>query len=179
MAQPETKSRPTPRREAHAPSSIARAIGVRPEAGKRPGASSGTPPKRNVLPLVWSVLFLVGGGLILYTLPDRSNDAIPDVWSPTATSDVTALQTEVRAGGEQQGDLLRLTWPAHPEAESYRVQFATNGIGLMPISVNGNVFLYDLASNVLGLPSRFTWQVTALMADGSEVVSPARAFSLE
>jgi hypothetical protein len=41
------------------------------------------------------------------------------------------------------------------------------------------VFLYDLASNVLGLPSRFTWQVTALMADGSEVVSPARAFSLE
>lgn len=152
----------------------------RPITASSSGAgNSDAAPRRNVLPLVWSILFLVGGGLILYTLPNRSEESVPDVWDPAATGAVVALKTDVRSGGEQQGDLLRLTWPAHPEAESYRVQFAANGIAMTPVEALGNVFLYDLKSNVLGLPSQFTWQVTAVMADGSEVVSPMREYSLE
>jgi len=154
----------------------------RPAGGRPPGRpeATGDPaPRRNVLPLVWAVLFLVGGGLIFATLPNRSKNAVPDVWNPTAVSGASELEAGLRSGGEQQGDLLRLTWPAHPDAASYRVQFAANGMGLTPVSVNGNVFLYDLASNVLGLPARFSWQVTAVMADGSEVTSPSQSYTLD
>jgi hypothetical protein len=178
MAQSKSRSRPTPRRETRPSDSIARSIGVRPEPRASNAPAHRPTAQRNVLPLVWSVLFVVGGGLILYTLPNRSKDAPPDVWNPTATS-AAALKTEIRPGGGQQGDLLRLTWPAHPDAESYRVHFATNGVGLTPVNVIGNVFLYDLASNVLGLPAHFTWQVTAVTADGSEVVTPPQSFTRE
>jgi hypothetical protein len=128
---------------------------------------------------VWGALFLVGGIALWMAVPGTGGSShVPEVWRETtgpATTD--AMQSNVRTGGALQGDLLRLEWPSHPHAHQYRLRFLdTSGNGPAPVTVQGTVFLYDMRSNALHLPPSFTWEVTAVLTDGSEVVTPRRLF---
>ena len=142
------------------------------------GPAPARPRTRRVLPAVWGALFVLGGIAIWASLGRRS-EPLPEVWKQTAQEErsVGALEAEVRPGGGRQGDLLRLEWPAHPSAKGYRVRFVTqDGYGPAPVTLSSTVFLYDLATNVLHLPEAFDWEVTAVLADGSEIVSPPRRY---
>ena len=89
-----------------------------------------------------------------------------------------ALRTDVRPGGGVQGDLLRLEWPQHPRAQEYQIRFRdSGGSGPAPVTVSGTVFLYDMKSNALRLPEKFTWEVSAVLPDGSEIVTPRQGFA--
>jgi hypothetical protein len=90
---------------------------------------------------------------------------------------VSGLASVIRAGGREQNELLRIEWPAHPRAERYLLRFLDeSGRGPAPVTVQGTVFLYDLESDVFHLPSTFQWEVTAVLTDGSHVVTPASRF---
>jgi len=148
----------------------------RPRPVRRPVPAS---RRRNPIPL-WGALFLVGGAVIWFSLSGpRREPAVPDVWHETRGEETAVqLQSELRPGGDVHGDLLKLEWPAHPNAREYRVRFRdARGAGPAPVVVQGNVFLYDLRSNALHLPPAFTWDVTAVLPDGSEVVTPPRRFA--
>jgi hypothetical protein len=102
------------------------------------------------------------------------------VWRGTAEPETAAeaLQSGLRPGATRgHGDLLRLWWPVHPLAREYRLTFrGPAGGGPDPVNVRGNIFLYDLDSNALQLPAEFTWEVAAVLPDGTEVRSPPRSY---
>jgi hypothetical protein len=106
--------------------------------------------------------------------------ALPEVWRGTTEPDAAAeaLQSGLRPGAARgHGDLLRLWWPVHPLALEYRLTFrGAAGEDSAPVSVRGNIFLYDLDSNALHLPAEFTWEVAAVLPDGTEVRSPPRSY---
>ena len=88
------------------------------------------------------------------------------------------LRSGTRTTGTDQGDLLRLEWPPHPRAQGYVLRFMDRyGNGPAPLPVQGTVFLYDLESDVLALPREFEWEVSALLPDGSHVVTPRSRYS--
>ncbi len=130
-------------------------------------------------PVLWGVVLLGGGLAIWHSIAGWTS--VPEAWRATSgvegpTTDMVSI---VRAGGSQQGDLLRLEWPAHPKASAYHVRFrGPSGRVPTPVPVQGTIFLYDLRSNVLQLPREFDWEVTAVLADGSEVVTPSQHVSL-
>lgn len=104
---------------------------------------------------------------------------VPEVWNeatgPSGPTD--EMQSALRPAGPTQGSLLRLEWPSHPNAESYRIQFLdSRGLGPAPVPVQSTVFMYDMRSNVLNLPSEFEWVVVAILPDGSEIVTPPRRY---
>jgi len=138
----------------------------------RPGRVSWSPPR-------WGILLLAGGIATWQSISER--ERLPVAWRQSAGEGAAAqLQAELRPGGARRGDLLRLEWPAHPSASSYRVRFAAgDGNPRAPISVPGTVFLYDLDSNVLRIPRDFEWEVSAVLEDGSEVVTPAQRVTLD
>jgi hypothetical protein len=142
-----------------------------PAAARRPRVPSGA----------WGALLFLGGALVWASVPDPvDRGSLPEVWrgtgEPRAAAD--ALQAGLRPGRTRgRGDLLRLSWPAHPLAREYRLTFRLpGGGGPEPVTVRGNIFLYDLDSNALRLPAEFTWEVAAVLPDGSEVRSPARSY---
>jgi hypothetical protein len=107
----------------------------------------------------------------------EERERLPDEWCATTGPDGPAarMSAEVRPGGPRQSDLLRLEWPPHPSATSYLVHFRrSDGRKASPIEMRGTVFLYDLDANAMRLPMSFVWEVSALLPDGSEVVTPAR-----
>jgi hypothetical protein len=126
---------------------------------------------------MWGILLLTGGVLAWAATP-RERATLPDVWKVTvAGTDAQAeMRSQIRDLGDGTSPLLRLEWPEHPDAEQYRIRF--RGIdgapGPSPLAVQSHVFLYDLRSDVLRLPDEFEWEVTAVLPDGSEVVSPWR-----
>lgn len=127
----------------------------------------------------WGAVLLAGGLATWHSIPSR--EAVPEVWRETAGPGGTAdLAAELRPGDSRGGELLRLEWPAHPRARSYRVRFAgTGGRPRPPIPVQGTVFLYDLRSDVLQLHRDFEWDVSAVLPDGNEVVTPTRRVTLD
>lgn len=129
-------------------------------------------------PVLWGAVFLLGGMAVFSTVP-RTGDPLAEPWK--ASTDPTAAAREmmsaVHASAGEAG-LLKLEWPAHPEARGYRVRFRDpQGHVLAPVTVDHNVFLYDLESDVLGLPDDFEWQVSAVLRDGTEVVTPPKVHS--
>lgn len=126
---------------------------------------------------VWGILLLAGGILTWSVIP-RSRPDVPDVWKVSAASSATESQmiSTIRELGSDSPTLLRLEWPEHPAAVEYRIRFRTSdgAPGPTPLAVRSSVFLYDLQSDVLALPRVFEWEVTAVLPDGSEIVSPWR-----
>jgi hypothetical protein len=107
--------------------------------------------------------------------------SVPKAWQGAPEAGPSAaLQASVRSAGPTQGELLRLEWPSHPTAESYVVRFeGVNGFETSPIPVLGNVFLYDLRSDVFALPESFRWSVTAVMADGTQVTTGSAHYEMQ
>ena len=134
---------------------------------------------RKILPVLWGVV-LLGGGIVVWSSSRGRVDPVPGVWKETSgpAGPVSELRNDVRTSGPDQGDLLRLEWPTHPRAESYLLRFQGEGRPPIPVPVQGNVFLYDLQSDVLRLPRDLEWEVSAILADGSEVVTPSRRIEL-
>ncbi len=126
---------------------------------------------------VWGVIF-VAGGVAVWASISKPTGEVPAVWRvSSANADAASQMTSViRELGSDAPDLLRLEWPAHPSATEYRIRFQSERGQLAPVSVRSPVFLYDLESNVLRLPSSFEWEVAAVLPDGSEVVSPWRSY---
>lgn len=131
-------------------------------------------PRAPRAPVVWGIVLLAGGVAAWHSIVDR--ETVPEAWQETAgpTGPASHMAAELRSGGPS--DLLRLKWPAHPSARSYEVRFEG---APAPVTVQGTVFLYDLQSNVLNLPSDFDWQVSAVLSDGSEVVTPPQHVDLD
>jgi hypothetical protein len=126
-------------------------------------------------------LLLVGAGIFVWSILSDDRPSVPKAWQGSAPEGSAGgtLQASVRSAGPGQGDLLRLEWPAHPKAESYVVRFeGVNGFATSPIPILGNVFLYDLKSDVFNLPDAFRWSVTAVMADGMQVTTGSASFQL-
>jgi hypothetical protein len=126
-------------------------------------------------------LLLVGAGCFAWSVLSDKRPSVPKAWQGAgANSPAAALHAGIRSAGPGQGDLLRLEWPAHPKAESYIVKFeGVNGFASSPIPVLGNVFLYDLKSDVFALPESFRWSVTAVMADGTQVTTGTANYAIE
>jgi len=131
---------------------------------------------RRPFPLaMWGILLVTGGVLTWAVIPHR-RPPVPDVWRISAVGADAQMTSTIRDPGHGAAPLLRLEWPAHPQAVEYRLRFrALDGTpGPTPLAVPTPVFLYDLHSDVLRLPREFEWEVTAVLPDGSEVVSPWR-----
>ena len=131
-------------------------------------------PRANRGPVLWGIVLLAGGLAAWHSVADR--ETVPVAWQETAgpSGPASRMAAELRSGGPS--DLLRLEWPAHPRARSYEVRFEGASA---PVTVQGTVFLYDLQSNVLHLPSDFGWEVSAVLPDGSEVVTPSQRVDLD
>jgi hypothetical protein len=130
------------------------------------------PPSRS---LRWGLVLLAGGVATWSVIEEPQR--VPEAWCETGGPDgpATHMKAEVRPGGSRQSDLLRLEWPPHPSATSYFVRFqGSDGRKASPIVVRGTVFLYDLDVNALRLSRTFAWEVSAVLRDGSEVVTPAK-----
>lgn len=139
------------------------------------------PPRTRVPALAWGALLIFGGAAVWASVPGPAEGrGVPDVWRGTGEPAAAAreLQADVREGATHaRGDLLKLWWPAHPRAESYRITF--DGAGMeapVSVKVRSNLFLYALDSNALHLPPEFTWEVAAVLPDGSEVMTPPRRY---
>ncbi len=120
-------------------------------------------------------LLFLGAGCFVWSILSERNPTVPKAWQTNGTSSApdAGLHASLRSAGPEQGQLLRLEWPAHPKAESYLVQFrGPNGFETAPIHVLGSIFLYDMKSDVFNLPDSFRWTVTAVMADGTQVTGP-------
>jgi hypothetical protein len=127
--------------------------------------------KRELITVLWGVLFL-SGGVAVWFATSKKPETLAEPWRESSSS-VAGLTSDTRPNGGEQSNLLRLEWPAHPRAEGYLIRFLDrNGNGPAPIPVQGSVFLYDMQSDVLNLPDRFLWEVTALLSDGTKVVTP-------
>ena len=146
-----------------------------------PSRDPAAPPRAHVPPVAWGALLLFGGVLVWASVPGpAAHGSVPEVWRGTGepAAAVQELQSGLRPGAARgHGDLLRLWWPEHPLAEEYRLTFHGPAGGTTgPVTVRGNIFLYDMDSNALHLPAEFLWEVAAVLPDGSEVRSPARSF---
>jgi hypothetical protein len=133
---------------------------------------------RSLPPLVWGLLLVAGGFLTWKAVP--RHEAAP-AWIASAGPATTASVAGPAAGGMTSGieelretpPLLRMEWPAQPGASGYRILFHVDGEAIAsPLTSPTPVFLYDLDSNILGLPDRFDWAVSAVLPDGREIVSP-------
>jgi hypothetical protein len=71
--------------------------------------------KRELLTVLWGVLFL-GGGVAVWFATSKKSEPLAEPWRETSGS-VTGLISDTRPSGGEQGNLLRLEWPAHPRAE--------------------------------------------------------------
>jgi hypothetical protein len=123
---------------------------------------------------LWAAVFLAGG-IAVWTAAPR-DEAHPSPWRQTAdpSGASAGLDSEIRASAGEPG-ILRLEWPSHPRARSYRLRFrGGDGAPLPPVTLEGTVFLYDLRSDVLDLPDSFEWEVAAVLRDGSEIVAAPR-----
>jgi len=126
-----------------------------------------------VVPTLWGGVFLAGGVAVWMAVP-RVDHPVATAWRASEASPGRELRSEIRAGAGEPA-LLKLEWPAYPEAQGYRLRFRdAEGRTLPPVTVESTVFLYDLGSDVLDLPSSFEWEVAAVLRDGSEVVAPPR-----
>jgi hypothetical protein len=128
-----------------------------------------------LIPVLWGGVFLAGGIAVWMTVP-RPNAPLAPPWRAGADPSLAVqdLTSAVR-GGAGEPDLLKLEWPAHPDARGYRLRFRdAAGHPRPPVTVESNVFLYDLKRDVLDLPESFQWEVSAILDDGSEVVAPPR-----
>ena len=123
---------------------------------------------------LWGLVFAAGGIAVWIAAP--AGKRAPSPWGQVL---------EAGAGGEGMGsyvrwtegqpEILRLEWPAHPNARSYRLRFRSlDGAPLPPVTLQNTVFLYDLRRDVLDLPESFEWEVAAVLQDGSEIVAPPR-----
>jgi hypothetical protein len=127
-------------------------------------------------------VLLIAAGWIVWAMLSEKKASVPEMWQQVRVRDSVSddLQAAVRAGGPGQGSLLRLEWEAHPAAASYLIEFeGGDGFRTSPIPSMGNVFLYDLKSNVFGLPQRFRWTVTAVMPDGTQIAGASSSFQHE
>jgi hypothetical protein len=133
---------------------------------------------RRVVRLLWGFLLVLGGSLVWNSI-SRQDPEVADVWrislaSPDASAGMTSA---IRRLDSDRPALLRLEWPAHPNAVEYHLRFRSGtNAAPPPVAVQRPVFLYDLESDVLRLPDRFDWEVAAVLPDGSEVVSPWRSY---
>jgi len=146
-----------------------------------PARDPAASPRAHVPSAAWGALLILGGALVWASVPGpAAHGSLPEVWRGTGESAaaVQELQSGLRPGAARgHGDLLRLWWPEHPLAREYRLTFhGPAGQSTGPVSVRGNIFLYDLDSNALRLPAEFAWEVSAVLPDGSEVLSPARSY---
>ena len=130
--------------------------------------------------LRWGVVFLCGGIAVWSSIRGRS-DPVPEVWKATSgpAGRASRMESDVRKSGPHPGDLLRLEWPPHPGAQSYLLRIRGEGRAPISVNVSGNVFLYDLQSDVLHLPRELEWEVSAVLADGSQAVTPSRRIALD
>ncbi|MBZ0266723.1 hypothetical protein K8I85_01075 [bacterium] len=146
-----------------------------PEAIRRGRARPTVSRARSLSLVLWGALLAAGGFLAWRSVPDGTT-GLPAAWTGRATSaDVAGPRMlsgiQDAAGGGQP--LLRMEWPEVAGAEEYRILFRVDGQAVArPLPTGSPVFLYDLESNVLGLPDRFDWSVSAVMRDGREIVSP-------
>jgi hypothetical protein len=133
-------------------------------------------PRRGLHPALFGLLLVAGGVAVWGSIrPERSE--VPDVWNETTGPDGPAARMVAQVKPSGPAKLLRLEWPAHPRADSYRIRFLDErGVGPAPVPVQSTVFLYDMETNVLHLPGRFDWEVTAILPDGSEVLTPTRHY---
>jgi hypothetical protein len=138
-----------------------------------------TAPRRGLHPLLFGLLLLSGGIATWGVARSGGERGVPDVWNETSGPDapVVRMVSELKPAGPAQGKLLRLEWPEHPRAETYRIRFTdAGGYGPAPVPVQSTVFLYDMDTNVLNLPTHFDWTVIAVLPDGSEVITPQRSY---
>lgn len=132
-----------------------------------------------LVPVLWGAVFLAGGLAVLSAVP-RSRDRLAALWKASSEPAAAAREmiSEVHAATVGGDALLKLEWPSHPDARGYRIRFRdAEGHALAPVTVEQSVFLYDLKSDVLGLPDSFEWEVSAVLGDGTEVVAPPQVHS--
>jgi hypothetical protein len=131
--------------------------------------------RRPFPPAAWGIL-LVAGGVLAWAAIPHHHTTLPAVWKVSAadTDAQSEMRSQIRQLGGDSSSLLRLEWPEHPRAVKYRIRFRTDDgtPSPAPLEIPSPVFLYDLHSNVLQLPRDFDWEVTAVLRDGSEIVSP-------
>ena len=152
--------------------------GIRPTRARVSVSVTRTRVPAALVPVLWGLVFLAGGLAVWSSIP-HSGDSLAAPWKASADPTTAARQmvSEVHASAGEPG-LLKLEWPAHPDARGYRIRFRdTQGHALAPVTVQSSVFLYDLRSDVLGLPASFEWEVSAVLRDGTEVVTPPQVHS--
>ena len=126
--------------------------------------------------LAWGGL-LVAGGIATWGSVGEEPAPLPEVWNPTAASADASSRMTSALRNVGAAPLLRLEWPEHPGAVEYRIRFRGGSFSTpTALAVQSPVFVYDLESDVLRLPDEFQWEVAAVLADGSEVVSPWRTY---
>jgi len=123
-------------------------------------------------------LLLIAAGCFAWTMLSERRVLIPAMWQHVRGDAASGdLHAGLRSAGPGQGALLRLQWTAHPRAESYLVEFeGANGFRRGPFPAAGNVFLYDMTTNVFDLPEGFRWTVTAVLSDGTQIVGASSRF---
>ena len=129
--------------------------------------------------LQWIVgLLLIAAGWFTWIMLSERRVLMPAMWQHVRGERAAAdLRTVLRSPDSGQGELLKLEWAAHPNAESYLVEFeGANGFRKGPFPAAGNVFLYDLTTNVFDLPKDFRWTVTAVLRDGTQVAGASAYF---
>lgn len=132
--------------------------------------------RRGLHPALFGML-LVAGGVAVWGSVRGDRAAVPEAWDETTGPNGPAAHMVAQVKPSGPATLLRLEWPAHPAADGYRIRFLDErGVGPAAVPVQSTVFLYDMQTNVLHLPSRFDWVVTAILPDGSEVVTPTRSY---
>ena len=152
--------------------------GIRPTRAGVSVSVSRTRVPGALVPVLWGLVFLAGGLAVWSSIP-HTGDSLAAPWKASSDPAAAARQmvSEVHASAGEPG-LLKLEWPAHPDARGYRIRIRDNqGRALAPVSVQSSVFLYDLSSDVLGLPDSFEWEVSAVLRDGTEVVTPPQVHS--
>ena len=152
--------------------------GIRPTRARVSVSVTRTRIPGALIPVLWGLVFLLGGVAVWSSIP-HSADPLAAPWKASSDPTMAARQmtSEVHANAGGPG-LLKLEWPAHPDARGYRIRFHdTEGRALAPVTVQSSVFLYDLRSDVLGLPDSFEWEVSAVLRDGTEVVTPPQVHS--
>lgn len=129
--------------------------------------------------LQWIVgLLLIAAGWFTWVMLSERHVLVPAMWQHVRGEHASGeLHAVLRSSGSEQGRLLKLEWAAHPNAESYLVEFeGAHGFRKGPFPAAGNVFLYDLTTNVFDLPKNFRWTVTAVLHDGTQVAGASAYF---
>jgi len=146
-----------------------------PDAIRRGRARATVSGARSTSLLLWGVLLAAGGFLVWRSVPQGPPEPVAVRIGEATTADAGGprMLSGIQGAEPGAGPILRMEWPEVPEAKEYRVLFRVNGRPVAgPAPTEEPVLLYDLGSNVLGLPERFDWAVSTVLRDGSEVVSP-------